>query len=86
MEWVCLIKVSNRLEAEMIKAALEAQEIPTHIFQEGAVRFGYAMAVGPLAEMEVCVPSNRITEAETWLEDYLNGEIEEISDESNDAS
>ena len=83
MKWVQLIKATDRLEAEIFKAALEAQGLTVHIFQEGFTHFAYPVNVGPMAEMEVCVPSNQIEEAQAWLEMYLSGEIELNSDEPN---
>lgn len=76
-EWVTLLEVNNRLEAEIIKDALEAQGIPAAFFQEGAAQFGYALSVGPLSVVEICVPSDRLSEAQTWLEGYQRGDFEE---------
>ncbi len=75
-KWATLTKVSDRLQAEIIKSALEAQGIPAHIFQEGLTHFAYPVNVGPLSEMEIAVPENRLEEARTWLEDYEDGGIE----------
>lgn len=75
-EWVTLLEVNNRLEAEIIKDALEAQGIPAAFFQEGVAQFGYALSVGPLSVVEICVPSDRISEAQTWLQAYQHNLLE----------
>lgn len=77
-EWVTLLEVNDRLEAEIIKDALEAQGIPAAYFQEGVVQFGYPVSVGPMSVVEICVPGDQLEEAEAWLEAYENGEFENI--------
>lgn len=77
-EWVTLLEVNDRIEAEIIKDALEAQGIPAAFFQEGAAHFAYPVGVGPLSVAEICVPNDRLEEAEAWLEAYENGEFENI--------
>jgi len=84
ISWVTLLEVSNRIEAEIIKDALEAQGIQAEIFQEGAIRYAYPMIVGPLAKVEICVPEARLEEAKAWLGDYQSGQIEEIPDQAAD--
>lgn len=77
-EWVTLLEVNDRIEAEIIKDALEAQGIPAAYFQEGAVQFGYPVSVGPMSVVEICVPGDRLDEAEAWLEAYENGALENM--------
>jgi hypothetical protein len=78
--WATLLEVNSRLEAEIIKEALEAQGIPAAIFQEGAMHYVYPVAIGPLASVEICVPKERLNEAQAWLTDYESGALEEPSD------
>ncbi len=77
-QWATLLEVNDRIEAEIIKDALEAQGIPAAYFQEGAVQFGYPVSVGPMSVVEICVPGDRLEEAEAWLDAYENGEFENI--------
>ncbi len=79
-EWVTLLEVNDRIEAEIIKDALEAQGIEAAYFQEGAVHFGYPVTVGPMSVVEICVPNDRMKEAEAWLEAFENGEFENIEE------
>lgn len=85
-EWVTLIEVNDRIEAEIIKDALEAQGIPAAFFQEGAVQFGYPVTVGPMSVVEICVPNDRIQEAEAWLNAYNNGEFENMETDHEEHS
>jgi len=78
-EWVLLIEVFDRLDAEILKEALKAQGIPAQLFQEGAAHYIYPVS-GPMGRVEVCVPGKQITEAMSWLEAYNKGEL------SSDAS
>jgi hypothetical protein len=83
-EWVTLLDVNDRIEAEIIKEALEAQGIPAQIFQEGIAHFAYPVTVGPLANVEICVPADRSEEAQAWLADYRSGQLESDAPEEND--
>jgi hypothetical protein len=83
-EWTTLLEVYDRLEAEIIKDALEAQDIPAEFFQEGVVHFGYPVTVGPMSKVEICVPSDRLGEAEAWLAAYNDGTLEDNDAEHND--
>jgi hypothetical protein len=85
-EWVTLMQVFDRLDGEIIKEALEAQGIPSQLFQEGVSHYIYPGSA-PMGRIEVCVPSERLVEATAWLEAYNNGEFNEDgnteSDENN---
>jgi hypothetical protein len=83
-EWATLFEVHDRLEAEIIKDALEAQGIPAELFQEGVVHFGYPVTVGPMSKVEICVPSDRLEEAEAWLAAYKDGTLEDDDAEHSD--
>ena len=73
-EWVLLMEVFDRLEAEILKEALEAQGIPTQLFQEGLSHYLYPVG-GPMGRIEVCVPSQRLQDAREWLQAYNDGEL-----------
>jgi hypothetical protein len=86
MEWVTLLEVNDRIEAEIIKDALEAQGIPAVFFQEGVVHFGYPVTVGPMSKVEICVANNRLEDAQGWLTAYQNGELENIEENNAEHS
>lgn len=74
-EWATLIVIFNRLEAEILKEALLAQDVPVELFQEGLSHFLYPVS-GPLGKIELCVPSDRLPQALIWLEEYNKGLFE----------
>jgi hypothetical protein len=82
--WATLLEVHTRLEAEIIKEALEAQGIPAEIFQEGAMHYIYPMTVGPLASVEICVPQDYLSQAQAWLKDYESGKLENSAEETDE--
>jgi len=73
-EWVYLMEVYDRLEAEILKEALEAQGIPAQLFQEGISHYLYPVS-GPMGKIEVCVPADRLEQATAWLNAYNKGEL-----------
>lgn len=79
MTWEVLTKVYDRIEAEMMKAALEALGIPVELAQE-SVGGTIPVSVGAFAEIHVFVPQEKFEEAKAWLEMYENDEAE-IEDE-----
>ncbi len=75
--WKTLLEVYDRLEAEIVKNALEAQGIPCEIFQEGAVHFGFAVTVGPMSKVQICVPDTSFDKALAWLDEYQSGKLQD---------
>ena len=82
-EWVTLLEVFDRLEAEILKEALEAQGIPSELFQEGVSHYLYPVG-GPMGRIQVCVPDQKLLEARQWLESYNNGELRDDSPDMSD--
>jgi hypothetical protein len=73
--WATLFEAAHRMEAEIVKEALEAQGFPAEIFQEGVMHYTYLGG-----RIEVCVPDNRLEEARAWLAEYEEGQFVEGSD------
>lgn len=72
--WSTLLEVFDRLQGEIIKEALEADGIPTTLFQE-SIGSLYPTTFGTMGKVEICVPDERLGEAQTWLEAYNKGEL-----------
>ncbi len=71
---------NGMLEAESIKAFLEANEIPAFLNQESAgVTYGFS--VGLLGQVEVIVPLTRIEEAKRLIKEMNDGQFEDKDDE-----
>ncbi len=73
MKWQLLTKVYDRIEAEMMKSALEAQEISAELMQE-SVGETIPVSFGKFAEVQIFVPKESFEEANEWLEEYNQGE------------
>ncbi len=71
MDWKILTKVYDRIEAEMMKAALEALEIPVETAQE-SVGGTIPVSFGTFAEIHIFVPKEKFEESSAWLEVYEN--------------
>jgi hypothetical protein len=78
-----LLEVYNRLEAEIIKEALEVDGIPAGIFQRAAGAL-YGFSFGPEGKIEIRVPTERLEEAKTWLKAYNRGELRNDNAELSD--
>ena len=71
---------NGMLEAESIKAFLEANEIPAFLNQESAgVTYGFS--VGLLGQVEVIVPLTRVEEAKRLIKEMNDGQFEDKDDE-----
>ncbi len=71
-----VVYVANgMLEAESVKILLESFGIPAYTNQESAGTV-YGLTVGPLGEVEVVVPIDRLAEAKQVIEDMKSGKLE----------
>ena len=73
MKWQLLTKVYDRIEAEMMKSALEALEISAELMQE-SVAETFPTSFGKFAEVQIFVPKESFEEAKKWLKEYNQGE------------
>lgn len=76
--WVSVDTVQGRLEAEIVRGMLEAQDIEVQLSQEASAAI-YGLGVGPMAEVEIFVRASQRTEAETLLDRYHRGTLEDES-------
>jgi hypothetical protein len=82
--WELLEQVSGSAVAEILKSFLEAQGINVVLSQEGIGESIYPVAVGPLSEVQILVPSSQLAEAQKVLADYHSGIFEDISHSVDD--
>ena len=71
MKWELLTKVYDRIEAEMIKSALEAIEIEAELAQE-SVGGTIPVSFGKFSEVQIFVAKDNLEEAKKWLAEYDN--------------
>jgi hypothetical protein len=73
--WVAAYTAAGQLQADIVKGLLEAAGIPVWTLREGAGAM-YALTVGPMGEVEVMVPAERLAEAEAMIEQMEAGQLE----------
>ena len=62
-DWKTLTKISDPVTASLIKGRLLVEGIPTIIRAGEAAGSLYGLTTGPLAEIKILVPTDRLTEA-----------------------
>jgi hypothetical protein len=77
--WVTAFTVQGELQAEILRGLLEAQGIPVELSQESAARI-YGLGVGPMAEVEIIVPEEKLETAQAIFADYKSGKFEDDAD------
>ena len=68
-QYIVVEVASGKLEAEMIKSYLQAYGIKCEISQEAAA-WVEGLTVGPLAEVQILVPSHQGKQARQLIEEY----------------
>lgn len=75
--WEVLEEVSGAPQAELLRGLLEAQGIMVVLSQEGLSHSVFSLTVGPLATVQVLVPSSQVEQARIVLDRYYAGDFEE---------
>ena len=74
-KWIILTKIAGELQAELMRGLLEAQGIPVMLAQEGAAR-AIGITTGPLGEVEIMIPEDKLQDARDILTRYQSGDFE----------
>ena len=74
MKYELLVELNNRMEADLLKSYLEAQDIPTELFQESIGRNIYPVTITGMGTVQVFVPKTNIVEAQEILKLFLEKE------------
>jgi len=77
MKLISVYSSAGQLEAEMIKAFLEAQDIQVVLNQESIGRT-IGLSAGRLGQVKVLVPESQVDEAKKCLEDMAAGKYEDF--------
>lgn len=82
--WIVVYTAAGILQAQIIRGLLEAAGLPVNTTQEGAGAT-YGFTIGPMGEVEVQVPADRLEEARAILSDYERGELEKYAGAGDEA-
>lgn len=77
MKLINVYSAAGKLEAEMVKAFLEAQGLKVILSQE-SVGQTIGLSAGRLGKVEVLVPEFQIDEAKEFIRAIANGEYEDF--------
>jgi hypothetical protein len=75
-KFVRLDTVEGKLQAEILRGMLQAQGIETMLSQESAASI-YGFGVGHMAEVEILVRQDQYDQAQSLLEAYNAGTLEQ---------
>lgn len=81
-QWVVLVEAPGKLQAEIIRGILEAQEIPVVLLSQEGVGDAYGLTVGALGVVPVMVPTSHLEHAQQLLDEYTNGVFGEVHADS----
>jgi hypothetical protein len=70
LTWEVLTETNGRLEADLLKSFLEANEIPVELFQEAIGHHIYPVTLDGLGRVQIFVPKEKAAEARELLEQY----------------
>ena len=71
-EWIVIDEAIGSLQAELLRGFLEAQGIQVVLSQEGLGHSVYSVGVGPLARVQILVPSIDEETARKLIEGYYS--------------
>lgn len=74
-ELIKIASAAGKMEAEIIRGLLEANDIQVHLSYESAGAT-YGLGVGPLAEVDILVRVDQQAQAEALLDDYYEGRLD----------
>jgi hypothetical protein len=83
-KWEKLTEVYGNVDADSLKAYLEAEGIPVEIIQESVGRNIYPVTFGDLARVEFYVPQENLEEARKWLAAFEEEAPEDLNFPQND--
>lgn len=70
LTWELLTETNGRLEADLLKSYLEAQDIEVQLFQEAIGHHIYPVTVNGLGRVQIFIPKKQAREAKEILKAY----------------
>jgi hypothetical protein len=75
-EYVVVTTAAGTMQAEILRGLLESRDIPVVLRRESAGA-AVGLGIGPLGEVDVCVPEDSEDAARQVLDDYYAGRLED---------
>ena len=75
LHWEEVERVSDTIQAEILRGLLEAQGIRVWLAQEGAAR-ALGLSLPPMGGVGIMVPNDQVAEAYETLDQYYEGALE----------
>ena len=70
LTWELLTETDGRLEADLLKSYLEANDVPVELFQEAVGHHIYPVTMDGLGRVQVFVPKEKGVEARALLSQF----------------
>jgi len=77
-KWEVVDEVPGDLQAEILRGLLEAQGIKVWLSQEGIGHSVFPVTISPMGRVQILVPNDQLQFAQTVLNDYYAGKLENI--------
>lgn len=77
LRYELLAEINGRLEADLLKSFLEANDIPVELFQESVGHTSIPVMIDGLGRVQVFVPKEKIDEARKLLQEFKNDSSED---------
>ena len=70
LKYELLTELSSRLEADLLKSYLEANDVEVELFQESVGQNAFPVTIDMLGHVQVFVPDEKLEQAKILLENF----------------
>lgn len=70
LKYELLTELSSRLEADLLKSYLEANDVEVELFQESVGQNAFPVTIDMLGHVQVFVPGEKLEQAKILLESF----------------
>lgn len=85
-EWETLIKITDPISASLLEGRLQAEGIPVIVRAGEAAGAIYGLTTGPLAEIKILVPEEKMDKARSLLQQIEEEAGDTADDDESDES
>ena len=70
LKYELLTELSSRLEADLLKSYLEANDVEVELFQESVGQNAFPVTIDMLGRVQIFVPKEKLEQAKILLENF----------------